>query len=1141
MIRCRVLGSLDLRDDEKGDISSVRAQPKRLALLVYLLVADDGRFHRRDTLLGLFWPELDTTRARDNLNQAIKFLRQSLGPTAIVSRGPDEVGADLDRISCDAIAFRAEIAAGRPAQALDLYRGDLLPGFFVAEAPGFEEWLEARRAALRGEAARVARQLAEESERQHNLTLAVKWGRRAASLAADDERAFRRLLALLAKAGDRAGALQAYDDFSRRLRVDFEAEPAPETRALADEIRRDASGPAVAVASPPPGSPPPFSPLPSGSPEPAFPADGPPLGHDAPMTSGDSLAHGNYVIERPLGAGGMATVYLARDVRHGRHVAIKVLRPEVGSLAGRRALLHEIRIAASLQHPHIVPLFDSGESDGRVFYVMPYIEGESLRSRVAREGEIPMRETLRILREVASALAYAHRSGIVHRDIKPENILLAGDASTGEVHALVADFGIAKALDASQSQAGSASQGTMGALAHPLGTPGYMAPEQAAGERVDRPADVYAWGVVAYELLARRHPFAERTSPQALIAAHLGERPTPVDERRVDIPAPVARLVMQCLEKSPDARPADGTRLLAALEGGTGAERPGSRLWQRVRGGGARRVAAAAAIAVIGIAAAWVFMSARGNRARDASSASSTAMGARPDMSDASRIAVLYFDDLSPGDTLGYVANAITTYLTDELAGVQGLTVASFDAVRRLRREQISLDSMARWLSSRSLVTGSVASHHDTLAVTVRLVDGITGQQLASTEERGAMRDVFQLQRELALRISGFLRERLGQEIRLREERRGTRSVEAWNLVQQVRTLRENELWFESLVPDSLTLDHYERADSMLVKAERIDPRWAAPHIEHSILSYRRSALEEQRAWATAKRPASPNAARRATAEFWRAEALRHAEAALTASPGDRWAFRVRGEARFLFWRAATNAPDSLARLAEADLRAAAEGGAGSGAWSDLSTLYRLLGRFPEAALASERAVAADAFLGRSQDVAQELVANSLFLGRSDQAREACARARERFPRDPRVIDCDLMILGWTGDRRADADRAWRLFVEHEREDSTGRLAATRGIRYMYVAAVLARAGMHDSAEAVVRRTRAEMERRGMASTMDFWESHVHVLAGRPREAVARLTSFLAANPAYRGLVANTSWFKPLRSDSAFVRLVKGR
>ena len=1136
MIRCRVLGSLDLRDDEKGEVSALLAQPKRVALLVYLLVANRGGFHRRDTLLGIFWPELDSARARTNLNQALKFLRQSLGSDCIVSRGLDEVGAARERVWCDVTAFRAELAAGHAAEALELYRGDMLPGFFVSEAPGFEEWVESERAAVRADAARAARQLAEELEKRQNLTMAVKWGRRAAELATDDERAFRRLLALLARAGDRAGALQAYDDFSRRLRVEYAAEPAAETRALADEIRRDVSGPAIALASPPPVVSP-FSPAPSPESSVRTPDESSAVS-DEPLTAGDRLARGHYVIERPLGAGGMATVYLAHDVRHDRKVAIKVLRPDVGTLAGRRALLHEIRIAASLQHPHIVPLFDSGESDGRVFYVMPYIAGESLRARLARESQLPQPDALRILREIASALAYAHRTGIVHRDIKPENILLAGDPAIGDPHTLVADFGIAKAIDASLSQAGQSTAATSSLAPDPLGTPGYMAPEQAAGGRVDRPADVYAWGVVAYELLAGRHPFAERTSPRALMAAHLGERPTPLDARCRDVPAAVANLVMRCLEKDPSARPADGSRLVEALAGRTSSNSRRTR--DRISSPGARRVAAVGVVgAALALAGVWAVMSRRSNNVSDATSSTSVnAVDARRDMSDVSRIAVLYFDDLSPGDTLGYVANAITTYLTDELAAVPGLTVASLDAVRRLRREPISLDSMARWLSSRSLVTGSIASHLDTLAVTVRLVDGVTGKQLASTEERRATRDVFHLQRELALRIAGFLRERMGQEIRLREERSGTSNVAAWNLVQQARALRENELWFESFVPESLTFGHYERADSMLAKAERLDPKWAAPHIEHSLLSNWRAGMVARHVWPNDARQRSPNAAARATPEFWRGEALRHADEALRVSPGDPRALLMRGRALNLMWRAATNAPDSLARLAEADLRAAAEAEPASGAWSDLSVLYRLLGRFPEAAIASERAFASDAFLAQSKDIPQELVANALFLGRFDKAREACTSGRERFPRDPRLIDCDLMILGWTGDRRADADHAWRLLVEHEREDSTGMLAATRGIRHMYVAAVLARAGLGDSAEAVVRRMRAELERRGDASSMDYWESYVHVLAGRPNDAIARLTTFLATNPAFRGFVANTPWFQSLRSDPRFMRLV---
>jgi tetratricopeptide (TPR) repeat protein len=456
-----------------------------------------------------------------------------------------------------------------------------------------------------------------------------------------------------------------------------------------------------------------------------------------------------------------------------------------------------------------------------------------------------------------------------------------------------------------------------------------------------------------------------------------------------------------------------------------------------------------------------------------------------------------------------------------------------------VRGEPISLDSMARWLGVRSLVTGSVASHEDTLAVTVRLVDGITGQQLASAEEQRASRDVFKLQRDLALRISGVLRERLGQEVRLRDERRGTQNVEAWNLLEQARALREAELWFESAVPESLQYQYFVRADSLLARAERIDPRWAAPHIEHSTVAHRRATVEERRRLTGSGADRTTGESRRSP-EFWRAEAFRHAERALEASPGNPRALLARARARYLVWRATRNAPDSIARLIEADLRAAAEAAPASGAWSDLSTLYRLTGRFAEAAIASDRAVGADAFLRWSQDVAQEQVVNALFLGRFDDARQRCADAQRRFPRDPRLLDCDLIVLAWTGDGVADADRAWRLVDQHEREDASGMLAATRGLRRMYVAAVLARAGLADSAEAVVRRTRAELERQGNASSIDYWESHVHVLAGRPRDAVARLTSFLATNPAYRGLVANTPWFVPLRSDSAFTRLVAG-
>src|SRR5262245_20561764 len=209
-----------------------------------------------------------------------------------------------------------------------------------------------------------------------------------------------------------------------------------------------------------------------------------------PMERLARALEGRYAIERVLGAGGMATVYLARDLKHDRRVAIKVLRPELAAALGHDRFLREITTTASLRHPHILPLYDSGQADGFLFYVMPYVEGESLRDRLRREKQLPVDDALRIVREVADALGYAHARGVVHRDVKPENILLESR------HAVIADFGIARAISAA---GGESLTGT--GLA--IGTPAYMSPEQAGGDKqMDGRSDIYALGCVLYELLA---------------------------------------------------------------------------------------------------------------------------------------------------------------------------------------------------------------------------------------------------------------------------------------------------------------------------------------------------------------------------------------------------------------------------------------------------------------------------------------------------------------------------------------------------------------------------------------------------------------------------------------------------------------
>ena len=250
---------------------------------------------------------------------------------------------------------------------------------------------------------------------------------------------------------------------------------------------------------------------------------------------------GRYRIERELGAGGMATVYLAHDLRHERDVAIKVLRPELAAVIGATRFLAEIRTTAHLQHPHILPLFDSGEAGSMLFYVMPYLEGESLRDRLNRETQLPVGEALRIATEVASALEYAHRRGVIHRDIKPENVLFH------DGRAMVADFGIALA-------ATNAGRDRMTATGMSLGTPQYMSPEQAMGEReVTARSDVYALGAVTYEMLIGEPPFTGPTA-QAVIAKVLTTRPTPPRDERKSIPEHVEDAVLTALEKLPADR-----------------------------------------------------------------------------------------------------------------------------------------------------------------------------------------------------------------------------------------------------------------------------------------------------------------------------------------------------------------------------------------------------------------------------------------------------------------------------------------------------------------------------------------------------------------------------------------------------------
>lgn len=470
-----------------------------------------------------------------------------------------------------------------------------------------------------------------------------------------------------------------------------------------------------------------------------------------------------YTVERELGGGGMSRVFLARDRALGRPVVIKVLPAELAGGASVERFQREITLAASLQHPHIVPVLTAGDLDGMPFFVMPYVEGRSLRQRLARDGALAAEEAVPILRDVARALAFAHERGVVHRDVKPDNVLLARGA------AALTDFGVAKAL--SESRATAEGDGaTLTRVGTSLGTPEYMAPEQVAGEAtVDGRADVYAFGVMAYEMLTGSTPFAGRSLAQ-LLAAHLAEAPPPLAARRPDVPPGLDLLITRCLEKDPARRPQSAEELVGALEGPSVSSGPVLASAPRGEGWAARhRPLFATAVGAIGIALLVTI----GLALRDAG----RPMGAASDRSTA----VLPFANVGTDTADVYFAAGMTEQLTDALAEVPGLRVASRTAALSRAAAAADPQTLGRVLGVATLLEGTVRRDGGRWRISARLVDARDGLALwAHTFEREA-RDVFAVQDSLTAAIVDAIRARFGGELTLGAARRGTGDLEAYD------------------------------------------------------------------------------------------------------------------------------------------------------------------------------------------------------------------------------------------------------------------------------------------------------------------------------------------------------------------------
>ncbi|MGH7711763.1 MAG: protein kinase domain-containing protein [Gemmatimonadaceae bacterium] len=462
----------------------------------------------------------------------------------------------------------------------------------------------------------------------------------------------------------------------------------------------------------------------------------PPPGSDALH---DALA-GAYVIDRELGGGGMSRVYLAHDVALERRVVIKVLSSDLLSGVSRERFHREVLVSARLQHPNIVPVLDAGEAGGDPYFVMAYVEGEALSARLDRGGWLANAEAVRILRDVARALSYAHAQGIVHRDIKPGNVLLTSGA------AVVADFGIAKALAAGLHTSGE-DHGTLTRVGMSVGTPAYMAPEQAAGDpRTDHRADLYSFGVMAYEMLTGQNPMARET-PAETLAAHLTFVPDGVQIRRPGVSRSLAALVMRCLEKVPANRPQSAAEVADALEDPSmvsGVDVSTSDVQAVVNGTRRRRLMIAGA-SVLAAAALGLALWRR--------SPNEPARGTAVAVPTAPAIAVLPFATISSDSSDAYLAAGMTDQLTGALARVAGWRVASRRAVEQHQATDTTSAGFAKSLGLTHVVEGAVQRQGERLRVAVRLVDANTEFSLWSDVFEYQMADIFAVQDEITGRI----------------------------------------------------------------------------------------------------------------------------------------------------------------------------------------------------------------------------------------------------------------------------------------------------------------------------------------------------------------------------------------------------
>ena len=829
-----------------------------------------------------------------------------------------------------------------------------------------------------------------------------------------------------------------------------------------------------------------------------------------------------YEILRELGRGGMAIVYAARDIKLNREVAIKVLLRDVAVAMGPERFSREIEIAGHLSNSHILPVYDSGHANGQLYYVMPLIRGQSLRARLEVEKQLPIDEALRLSIEVAQALDYAHKQGVVHRDIKPENILLEGG------HAIVADFGIARAVSSMHEGQPLTQTGMT------LGTAQYMSPEQVSAEKnIDGRSDVYSLACVTYEMLAGHPPF---TGPNmtAIMARQAMEMPPSLTIVRKTIPDEVEETVFQALAKSPVDRFDSAEHFADALHDclliaptttrRTTPLRMTKTTMARRRSRQRRKALTVGAIALGALIVAWsVWRVVTSSVAAPADAATSGL--------DKKTIAILYFKDLSRDSSFGHVADALTEGLIDELSPVNGLNVVSSNGTAPFRTATIGADSIARVLQAGSLVEGSVEPVGDKLHVTARLVDGNSGVDAGQRMSVDLPASSLLTVRDSVIRrVAELLRRGLGAEVQLTQSRAGTTSVDAWSLLQRAERFRKEAATQREAGDAESATASYNRADSLLRRAATADAKWPAPVSLSGQLAFERSRLEKN----VSKRAAILDTA------------VARATQALGLQSNYAPALSLRGRARRSLYRLDLSTdPAARSRLldsAEADLKAATDrDGTQAAAYLVLSQLYYERKDNVSALLAARRAYEADAFLQNQNVNLLQLFWTHYDLEQFLDADRWCREGARRFPEDYGFAECQLWltIAAW---KPVDVPGAWALAAKAVKLAPQDRQAFETRLGQIIVAGVLARSGLKDSARRVLATGRVSREV-DPEDELRGYEAIPLIMLGDRADAIETLKSYVVLHPTHEFSVGRDLhwWWRPLQSEPGFRTLLERR